>query len=104
MYMVRALSPNVIYLLSYSHSSIELPSPTLAGLPELKVICTKFYRQTVPTELGYSYDEIRTMDDVSVNLLPEKKGTVFKHNEYMVESKVGIPSIQLDVICINGLK
>ena len=28
------------------------------------------------------------MDDISVNLLPEKKGTVFKHNEYMVESKV----------------
>ena len=30
------------------------------------------------------------MDDVSINLLPEKKGTVFKHNEYMVESKVRV--------------
>ena len=28
------------------------------------------------------------MDEISVSLLPEKKGTVFKHNEYMVESKV----------------
>ena len=79
------LSPS---LLSLSLSLPELPSPTLASLSELKVICTKFYRSTVPTELGYSYDELKTMDDVSISLLPEKKGTVFKHNEYMVESKV----------------
>jgi sorting nexin-8 len=65
----------------------ELPSPTLASLSELKVICTKFYRSTLPTELGYSYDELKTMDDISISLLPEKKGTVFKHNEYLVESK-----------------
>ena len=66
----------------------ELPSPSLTSLSELKEICAKFYRKTVPTELGYSYSEIKAMDDVSVSLLPEKKGTVFKHNEYMIESKV----------------
>ena len=48
----------------------------------------KVIRATRPTELGYSYEELKAMDDVSVNLLPEKKGMVFKHVEYLVESKV----------------
>lgn len=70
-----------------SYEDSELPSPTLASLSELKDICTKFYRGRIPTELGYTYSELKTMDDVSICLLPEKKGTVFKHNEYLVESK-----------------
>ena len=74
--------------LSLSLLVVELPSPTLASLSELKDICTKFYRGRIPTELGYTYSELKTMDDVSICLLPEKKGTVFKHNEYLVESKV----------------
>lgn len=69
------------------YANNELPTPNLANLSELKAICSKFYRRTVPTELGYSYSEIKAMDEVTVSLLPEKKGTVFKHNEYMVESK-----------------
>ena len=42
-----------------------------------------------PTELGYNYQELCGMDDVSVTLVPEKQGVVFKHVEYVVESKVG---------------
>ena len=48
----------------------------------------KVLRKTRPTELGYSYEELKTMDDISVSLLPEKKGMLFKHVEYLVESKV----------------
>ena len=48
----------------------------------------KVVRATRPTELGYSYEELKAMDDVSVSLLPEKRGMVFKHVEYLVESKV----------------
>ena len=48
----------------------------------------KVIRATRPTELGYSYEELKAMDDVLVSLLPEKKGMVFKHVEYLVESKV----------------
>ena len=55
---------------------------------ELRTACMKVLRVTRPTELGYSYEELKAMDDVSVNLLPEKKGMVFKHVEYLVESKV----------------
>ena len=74
--------------LSLSFPPPDLPSPKLASLSDLKDICSKFYRSTVPTELGYTYDQIKSMDDIVISLLPEKKGTVFKHNEYMVESKV----------------
>ena len=45
-------------------------------------------RTTRPTELGYSYEELKGLDDVSVTIMPEKKGMVFKHVEYLVESKV----------------
>lgn len=48
----------------------------------------KLFRATRPTELGYTYEELKSMDEISVTLLPEKKGVVFKHVEYLVESKV----------------
>ena len=66
----------------------ELPSPNLASMSELRSSCMKVLRKTRPTELGYAYEELKAMDDVAVNLLPEKKGMVFKHVEYLVESKV----------------
>jgi sorting nexin-8 len=66
---------------------IELPSPTLAALGELKDISTRFLRVTDPTELGYSYEELKSFDEVKVAILPERKGTLIKHNEYTVESR-----------------
>ena len=48
----------------------------------------KLFRATRPTELGYTYEELKSMDEISVTLIPEKKGVVFKHVEYLVESKV----------------
>ena len=58
-------------------------------MSDVRSACLKVLRKTRPTELGYSYEDLKAMDDVSVNLLPEKKGMVFKHVEYLVESKVG---------------
>ena len=51
-------------------------------------MCMQVLRATNPTQLGYSYEEIKAMDDISVTIMPEKKGMVFKHVEYLVESKV----------------
>lgn len=45
-------------------------------------------RETNPTELGYSYEDIKSMDDISITIMPEKKGMLFKHVEYLVESRV----------------
>ena len=78
-------------------STAELPSPTLASMSELRSSCMKILRKMRPTELGYSYEEIKAMDEVNVNLLPEKKGMVFKHVEYLVESKVS-QTVQQDVV------
>lgn len=78
-------------------STAELPSPTLASMSELRSSCMKIFRKTRPTELGYSYEELKAMDDVNVNLLPEKKGMVFKHVEYLVESKVS-ETVQQDIV------
>lgn len=66
----------------------ELPMPTLATLAELKDMWARFNRATNPTEFGYSYEELKGLDDITVTLLPEKKGTLLKHNEYQVESRV----------------
>ena len=68
----------------------ELPKPNLASVSELRDICMKVLRATRPTELGYTYEELKSMDDISVTIMPEKKGMVFKHVEYLVESRVSI--------------
>ncbi len=45
-------------------------------------------RATNPSQLGYSYEDLKTMDSITVTIMPEKKGMVFKHVEYLVESRV----------------
>ena len=69
---------------------VELPIPKLASLSELRELSMKVLRVTRPTELGYVYEELKSMDDINIGVAPEKKGMVFKHVEYFVESKVGI--------------
>ena len=76
------------------YSATELPIPTVGQLAEVKELCSRFIRATNPTELGYTYDEIKGFDDVNVTLLPEKKGNLLnKHNEYTVQSKVGVARV-----------
>ena len=67
---------------------LELPKPELAGLVELRDSVMRVVRATNPTQLGYTYEELKAMDDISVTIMPEKKGMVFKHIEYLVESRV----------------
>ena len=45
-------------------------------------------RENNPNVLGYNYDELVGLDTVNVELVPEKKGIILKHNEYHVSSKV----------------
>ena len=73
-----------------SAASSELPIPKLASLSELRDMCMQVLRVTNPTQLGYTYEELKALDDISVTIMPEKKGMVFKHVEYLVESKVRI--------------
>ena len=75
--------------LSLCMSNLELPVPMIGQLSEIRELCGRFVRATNPTELGYTYDEIKGLDDINVTLLPEKKGSILhKHNEYTVQSKV----------------
>lgn len=67
---------------------LELPKPDLAGLGELRDLVMQVLRATNPTQLGYTYEDLKAMDVITVTVMPEKKGMVFKHVEYLVESKV----------------
>lgn len=42
-----------------------------------------------PTTFGYTYQDLQKLDTITVQIVPEKKGMVFKYQEYFVESKVG---------------
>lgn len=68
--------------------SPELPIPKLATASELRDSVMRLVRETVPTELGYSFEDLQQLDDITVTLAPEKKGMVFKYVEYVVESRV----------------
>lgn len=70
-----------------SFQGIPLPTPTLGGTEELKAILVRFYRDNAPRVVSYTYEELRGLDDVTVTLIPEKIGIVFKHVEYEVQSK-----------------
>lgn len=70
-----------------SYGEGDLPSPSLGNLAEMRKMCTRLFREAKPTELSFSYDELKSLDDIFVTLLPEKKGVVFKHVEYQVESR-----------------
>lgn len=65
----------------------ELPKPDLGSLTELRDLVMQVVRVTNPTQLGYTYEELKSMDDISVTIMPEKKGMLFKHIEYLVESR-----------------
>ena len=68
----------------------ELPKPSLGDLSNLKSLSTKHRRENNPNILGYAYEDLRELDSVEVDLIPEKKGILLKHNEYTVSSKVGV--------------
>ncbi len=60
----------------------------LGPTSELADISLSLIKGEGAVKLVLSYEDLKAMDDVSVTLIPEKKGMVFKHVEYLVESKV----------------
>lgn len=72
-------------LLKYGDT--ELPQPDLAPPTELRDLAMEIRRATNPTQLGYTYEELKAMDDITLTIMPEKKGMVFKHVEYLLESR-----------------
>ena len=48
----------------------------------------KIRRNKSPNVLGYSFNELCSLDSIKVELVPEKKGLILKHVEYEVTSQV----------------
>jgi len=68
---------------------IDLPMPKLAPLKEtVKNEIKLVDGSSSPTTFGYTYQDLHKLDTITVQLVPEKKGMVFKYQEYFVESKV----------------
>ena len=74
--------------LSFFILPAELPKPSLGDLSDLKTLSVRQRRENNPNVLGYNYDELVSLDTVDVELVPEKKGIILKHNEYHITSKV----------------
>ena len=66
----------------------ELPIPVLGSMSELHDISLSLLQPETSAKLTLTYEQVKAMDDITVTLIPEKKGVVFKHVEYLVESKV----------------
>lgn len=66
---------------------VDLPMPKLGGIKE-KVKLEKSTDSSSPATFTYTYQDLQKLDTITVQLVPEKKGMVFKYQEYFVESKV----------------
>ena len=63
--------------------------PKLAALKEkVREEAIKSTETSSPTTFPYTYQDLQKLDTITVQLVPEKKGMVFKYQEYFVESKV----------------
>ena len=59
-------------------------------MSELHDISLSLLQPETSAKLTQTYEQLKAMDDITVTLIPEKKGVVFKHVEYLVESKVSL--------------
>lgn len=67
----------------------DLPIPKLTSLKEsIKQEIVKAVDADSPATFNYTYQDLQKLDTITVQLVPEKKGMVFKYQEYFVESKV----------------
>ncbi|CAH1794267.1 unnamed protein product, partial [Owenia fusiformis] len=67
-------------------SDQELPKPSLGEISDLKSLSIQVRREKMPDLLGYSFTELQNLDNIKVELVPEKKGLILKHIEYEVTS------------------
>ncbi|XP_028406574.1 sorting nexin-8-like [Dendronephthya gigantea] len=66
---------------------MELPRPEIGDITNLKETTIQVQKKKNPSVLGLKYDQLIAMDTISVDLVPEKKGILLKHNEYRVNSQ-----------------
>lgn len=70
-----------------SFIGMELPQPNLGDILDMKAVSVQAQKKNNPAVLGLSYVELVAMDTISVDLVPQKKGIILKHNEYSVNSQ-----------------
>ncbi|GAB1607628.1 sorting nexin-8-like [Argonauta hians] len=68
-------------------SGQELPKPSFGELSDLKSFCVQLRRDMSPTILNYTYSELYDLENIKVELVPEKKGLILKHVEYEITSQ-----------------
>lgn len=78
----------VINLIVFVFPFVELPKPSLGDLSDLKQLSIRVRREKMPNMLGYQYHELVDIDNIKLDLIPEKKGLLLKHVEYEVTSQV----------------
>ena len=66
----------------------ELPKPDLGDITEMKATSVQVQKKKNPAILALKYEQLIAMDTISIDLVPEKKGILLKHNEYSVHSQV----------------
>ena len=75
--------------------------PKLAPLKEtVKEVTVKLADASSPTTFNYTYKDLQKLDTITVQLVPEKKGMVFKYQEYFVESKVRCTAVMIVRACV----
>ena len=65
----------------------ELPRPNLGDLSDMRAASVRLRRERTPNVLGFSFSDLCSLDNVKVELVPEKKGLILKHVEYEVTSQ-----------------
>lgn len=66
---------------------LEYPTPELTDLTLVKNVKTQLSLQSNLAILGLSYSDIKQLDTINVELVPEKKGLIIKYSEYIVTSR-----------------
>ncbi|CAB4019749.1 sorting nexin-8-like [Paramuricea clavata] len=66
---------------------MELPKPDLGDITDVKAASIQVQKKKNPAILGLKYEQLVAMDTISVDLVPEKKGILLKHNEYSIHSE-----------------
>ncbi|XP_076460047.1 sorting nexin-8-like [Babylonia areolata] len=68
-------------------SGQELPKPNLGDLSDMRAASVRLRRERTPNVLGFSFSDLCSLDNIKVELVPEKKGLILKHVEYEVTSQ-----------------
>ena len=77
----------------------ELPKPHLGDLSDLKALSAQVRREKNPNVLNYTYKDLVTLDNVTISLVPEKKGLLLKHVEYEIKSEVCLVESERQSVC-----